>query len=252
MDENSVTVNTNIRAIRAVCYYFMRLGYMNEFKISEIKVDKEIIETYSDVEINLLIKKPDVKKCNFIEFKNYVICNFLLSTGCRALTLTNLKVSDLDFENQVIKYTHTRNRRQQIVPMSNSIKIILIEYLQYREIENYEDYLFVNAYGEQLKVDLLSQNLCDYNRKRGVNKTGVHRWRHTFAKKWIIGSGDGKAGDIFRLQKILGHSSMDIVKNYVEMFTEDLQKDFNEFNPLEQMVEHKAHIKMSRPKCDKR
>ena len=63
-------------------------------------------------------------------------------------------------------------------------------------------------------------------------KTGVHRWRYTFAKKWIL-----SGGDIFRLQKMLGHSSMEIVKNYVNMFTDDLQRDFDTFNPLETMAE---------------
>jgi integrase/recombinase XerD len=239
MNENDVTVNTNVRGMRAICYYFIKLGYMKDFKINEIKVNKEIIETYTDDEIKILIKKPNIKKCNFIEFRNYVICNFLLSTGCRAKTLCSIKIKDLDFENQVIKYSHTKNRKQQIVPMSNLIKIILIEYLQYRQIEDNTEYLFVNAYGGQLKVDLLSQNLCKYNRNRGVMKTGVHRWRHTFAKNWIL-----SGGDPFRLQKLLSHSSMDIVKNYVEMFTEDLQKDFNTFNPLEKFNVQKSHIKL--------
>ena len=50
------------------------------------------------------------------------------------------------------------------------------------------------------------------------------------AKKWIL-----NGGDIFRLQKLLGHSSLDIVKEYVDMFSCDLMKDYNNFNPLESM-----------------
>jgi len=46
-------------------------------------------------------------------------------------------------------------------------------------------------------------------------------------------------GDIFRLQKILGHSSMDMVKNYVEMFNDDLQKDFDLYNPLDNYMKDK-------------
>lgn len=241
MHENDVTVNTNLRAFRAILYYFMKLGYMKEFKISEIKVNKDIIETYTDTEINILLEKPDLNKCSFLQYRNWVICNFLLGTGCRIGTLVNIKICDLDFENQLIKYTHSKNRKGQLIPMSNSLKKVLLEYLQYRQATNDQDLLFVNAYGGQLKTDLLAQNLCIYNRKRGVMKTGVHRWRHTFAKKWILNN-----GDIFRLQKILSHSSLDVVKNYVEMFTDDLQKDFEEFNPLEQTINQnqKKHINM--------
>lgn len=240
--QNDVTVNTNLRALRAILYYFMKLGYMKEFKISEIKVNKEIIETYTDAEINILLEKPNLNKCSFIEYRNWVICNFLLGTGCRVSTLVNIKISDVDFEDDLVKYNLTKNRKGQLVPLSSNLKKVLLEYLQYRKADSTEDFLFVNAYGNPLKTNLLSQAICTYNRKRGVIKTGCHRWRHTFAKKWILAG-----GDIFRLQKILGHSSIDIVKEYVNMFTEDLQKDFEEYNPLEQMVTNqKKHIKLSK------
>lgn len=230
MNENDVTVNTNLRAMRTVLYYFMRLGYIDEFKVKLQKQDKEVIETYSKQEIELLTKKPNVKKCSFAEFRDWSVINFLLGTGCRVRTLINIKIRDLDFENQLITYTHTKNRKQQVVPMSNSLKKVLIEYLRFRKSESMDEYLFCNVFGKQVSTDSISHSLADYNRKRGVCKTGVHRWRHTFAKLWIM-----NGGDIFRLQKILGHSDMEVVKNYVEMFTEDLQKDFNSFNPLESL-----------------
>ena len=60
MKENDVSMNTNIRGLRALLYYFMKLGYMEEFKIQEIKVDKDIIETYTEEELKLLLKKPNL------------------------------------------------------------------------------------------------------------------------------------------------------------------------------------------------
>jgi len=63
------------------------------------------------------------------------------------------------------------------------------------------DYLFCTAYGQQTTVDVIESQIARYNRKRGVEKTSLHMFRHTFAKKWIL-----NGGDIFRLQKILGHS----------------------------------------------
>lgn len=239
MNENDVTINTNIRSLRAVLYYFMKLNYMKSFHISEIKTDKDVIQTYTDAEIKLLLKKPNLKQCDFIMYKTWVIINFLLGTGCRAGTLINIKVQDIDFENNLITYRYTKNRKQQIIPLSNTLKIVLLEYLQYRNGKP-DDWLFINAFGDKLSVDQLNHNIAKYNHKRGVTTTGVHRFRHTFAKKWILNH-----GDVFRLQKILCHSNMDMVKNYVNMFTDDLEKDFNEFNPLEQIkVINKKHIKM--------
>lgn len=231
MNQNDVTVNTNLRSIRTILYYFMKLEYLEEFKIEELKFSKEPIQTYTDAELRLLLQKPDLKKSTFGQYRTFCIINFLLATGCRASTLCNLKIKSLDFENDLIYYNHTKNRKGQIVPMSYTLKKNLIEYLTYRK-GDLEDYLFSTVYNTKLNVNTLNHAITEYNRKRGVIKTGVHRFRHTFAKKWIL---DG--GDVFRLQKMLGHQSMEIVKNYVEMFSMDLQIDFNNFNPLENLTE---------------
>ncbi|NME94592.1 tyrosine-type recombinase/integrase [Clostridium cochlearium] len=238
---NDTTVNTNIRTTRTIFYYFMKLGYMDKFKIQLPKMNKQVIETYTDEELEILLEKPNLNKCNFIEYRNWVIVNFLIGTGCRLRTLINIKIEDLDFENDVIIYKHTKNRRGQIVPISLTLKNVLIEYLQFRQFENEEEWLFCNAYGGKVNVNTLSGNLRAYNRKRGVMKTGIHRFRHTFAKKWILNH-----GDVFKLQKILGHKDMEIVRNYVEMFTTDLKKDFNEFNPLESLNDNKKYIKIKK------
>jgi len=77
-----------------------------------------------------------------------------------------------------------------------------------------------------MTTDMLQKEIARYNRKRGVEKTSLHMFRHTFAKKWIL-----NGGDIFRLQKLLGHSSLEMVRKYVNMFADDLRKDFDSFNP---------------------
>lgn len=234
--ENDVTQNTNIRVLRTVLYYFMKLGYMKEFKISEIKVDKSVIETYTDEELRILLQKPDIKKCSFVEYRNWAIINFLMGTGCRMSTLINIKIKDIDLENDLVTYRHTKNRKQAIIPISNNLKVVLVEYLQLRNGKD-DDYLFCTAYGEKINPNTLNKAIEDYNKRKGVVKTGIHRFRHTFAKKWIMAG-----GDVFRLQKILCHSDMEVVKNYVNMFTNDLQQDFNTFNPLEQIKVGRKHI----------
>lgn len=231
------TINTYLRALKTILYFFMGKGYMKEFKISLIKMDKEIIETYSESELDLLLRKPNIKKCDFIEYRNWVMCNFLLAVGCRLNSLINIKIEDIDFSNNMVYLKTTKNRKPLIIPLSETIIPILKEYINIRKGEN-EDYLFCTAFGTQVNRNTISGNLRSYNRKRGVTITGIHRFRHTFAKNWIL-----NGGDIFRLQKILGHSDMEVVRNYVNMFTNDLQKDFNEFNPLENILKKKDNKK---------
>lgn len=236
--QKHTTVNTNLRGIRVILYYFISLDWLDKFKINLIKSDKEMIETYSKEELSKLLAKPNTKTCAFNEFRNWTISNFLIGTGCRVQTLINIKISDIDFENELINYRHTKNRKVQVVPLSSTLKKVLTDYLRYRK-GNTDEYLFVNAYGEQLTANVLGQGMFRYHKQLGVDKTGLHRYRHTFAKMWIL-----NGGDVFRLQKLLGHSDLDIVKQYVNMFTNDLKLGYAEFNPLEQVTSQKTQMKM--------
>ena len=58
-----------------------------EFKITPLKIDKPIVETYTDAELKLLLERPNVDKCNFSHYRYWVIINFLLATACRLGTL---------------------------------------------------------------------------------------------------------------------------------------------------------------------
>ena len=222
------TVNTYIRGLRAIFYYMMENGYMQEFKITLPRVEETIKETYTDYEIQVLIKKPDLKSCTFAEYRNWVLVCYFIATGNRLGTVCNLKISDLNFYDNEILIRRTKNKKQQIVPMSTELKNILQEYLRYRKGEP-DEWLFITAYGLQMTRDSMDNAIYHYNRRRGVQKTSVHLFRHTFAKNWIM-----NGGDIFRLQKILGHSTLDMVKNYVAIYGGDLKRDYDRYSLLDQ------------------
>jgi len=238
-----ITINSYLRGLRTILYYSMELGYLESFKINLIKAEKKIKETYSENELQLLLKKPDVKDCNFTEYRDWVLVNYFIATGNRLSTVLNILISNVDFDNNAIILSKTKNRRQQIIPLSPKLAEILKEYLQYRQ-GNQNEFLFCNYAGDKLTKNSLQDTIKKYNKKRGVNKTSVHLFRHTFAKMWIL-----NGGDIFRLQKLLGHSSLDIVKEYVSMFNNDLQKDYEIFNPLDNLTMNNTHnnkIKMTK------
>jgi len=222
------TVSTYIRGLRTAFYFMMENGWMGEFKITLPRVEEIIKETYTDYEIQCLIKKPDVKSCTFAEYRNWVMVCYFIATGNRLGTVCNIKISDLNFRDDEILIRKTKNKKQQIIPMSSELKAILQEFLRYRKGEP-DDWLFCTSYGRQMNRDNLDNAIYHYNRSRGVQKTSVHLFRHTFAKNWIM-----NGGDIFRLQKILGHSSLDMVKNYVAIYGGDLKRDYDRYSLLDQ------------------
>ncbi|HEY9062856.1 MAG TPA: tyrosine-type recombinase/integrase [Pseudobacteroides sp.] len=234
-NQNDISINTAIRAVRAIIYFFQGLGYCNSFKINLIKANKTIKETYTEHELKLLLDKPDFKKCDFSEYRDWVIVNFLLATGVRVGELVNIRIGDIDLDEAITKVKQGKSRRERHLPLSKTINKILMEYLEIRQGESPEDYLFCNSYGQKFTENSCTKSIARYNNKRGINKTSMHLFRHTFAKMFIL-----NGGDVFRLQKILGHRSIEIVKEYVNMFTNDLKKDFDNFNPLENINKSKG------------
>jgi integrase/recombinase XerD len=243
MQENNLkdtTINIRLRSIRCVLYYFMKNGYIEQFKINQIKENEKIPELYTDKEIEKLLKKPNLKKCTFAEYRTWAIINFFVATGVRSRSLRNIKIQDLDFDNDLIYVRVTKNRKLLIIPMGKAIKKVLFEYLKVRGGEK-EDYLFCNLEGEQLTKNALNNIISKYNRKRGVERTGIHLFRHYFAKNYIQ-----NGGNALKLQKILGHSTLEETQRYVDLFGQDLQKDFDNFSPLDKICNYKERIKISR------
>ena len=92
---NDMSLYTYARDFKTLMYFFMRKEYLPTFKITIPKADKQPIETYTDSELLLLLKKPNLRQCSFTEYKVWVMTNFLLSTGIRQHSLINILIKDI-------------------------------------------------------------------------------------------------------------------------------------------------------------
>lgn len=239
---SDITKNTRLRGIRAILYYMMELDYLDKFTIHLIKADKPLKEIYTNSELKLLLKKPDLKNCSFSDYRDWVIVNTLLSTGIRAGTLVELKINDLDFESGVMYLHHMKARKQVTIPMGSILREILVEYLRYRQATKDDDYLFIGVYGAKLITNALGNAIRKYNHRRGVMRTGLHLFRHSFAKMFLE-----NGGNVFQLQSLLAHSRLETTRGYVDLFTSDLQVNYDELNPLKDFAKvKKAHISMKK------
>ncbi|WP_350300245.1 tyrosine-type recombinase/integrase [Peribacillus frigoritolerans] len=218
----ATTINTYLRAARALLYFAMREDYLRQFEISLIKAEKEQKEPYSDEDIKKLIKKPNIRECGFVEHRNWVMVNYLLETGNRLNTILNVKVEDIDLENGMVVLNTTKNRKAQYNPISEYIVKVLTEYIRTYKFQK-SDFLFINELGEQMTRNSMQHTIARYNKSRGVEKTSIHAFRHTFAKHYIT-----SGGDAFKLQRLLGHATLDVTLNYVNLYAKDLKEGFEQ------------------------
>ena len=80
------------------------------------KAEETVKETYSDLELSALLKKPDIRKATFAEYRDWVIINFLLNCGSRAATARAIQIRDVDLDGGVVFYRHTKNRKPGSFP----------------------------------------------------------------------------------------------------------------------------------------
>ena len=91
-----------------------------------------------------------------------------------------------------------------------------------------DDYLFASFSGKQLSVHSLRCVIKDYNAERGVSKSSIHLFRHYFAKAFVL-----NGGGMVQLQALMGHSTMEMSRHYVNLYGQDLHLNYEMYNPLD-------------------
>ena len=229
-DMNTTSANIAIRAIRVFIYWMQEEEdvKIKHFKIQELPDNKrKEKEVYTEKELEKLLEKPNLQKSRFTTYRNWVIVNFLLATGARRHTTTNMKVKDVNLMKKKIKLFNFKRHQTYTINIYQNFHNIIKEYLEIRKGQP-DDFLFSTQYGTEMSVSGLTTAITRYNRRRGVGKTSLHAFRYTFASMWIK-----NGGDPYILSDLLDHSDMETTRIYVHQFQED--KRLETFNPLESL-----------------
>ena len=227
----SATVQGRMKVFKAFLYWCMddvRKYIEQPFKVSLPKAREEQIKFFTDDEIALLLEKPK-RNATFVEWRAWTITNWVLATGNRASTVLDVRMSDIDYRRKEIILHHTKSGKAQIIPLSSTLEMVLKEYVRmWRKDAPGDAYMFPNIGDEKMRTSSLSEAFNIYCKKRGVAKTSIHGLRHTFARMWVKNN-----GNLFQLQKILGHTTLEMTKRYSRLFGEDLKQDYDAYSPLD-------------------
>ena len=226
-----VSINHYLRDCRAFFYWCMEESrqYLKPFKIEMIKGQEEKIKTYEEDEIIALCAKPSSRNPSFTEWRTWAMVSWILATGNRAATVCVVQIGDINFKTHEISLRHTKNKKAQIIPLSPSLASVLKEYIRvWRKGAPDDAWLFPNVGEGQLSTNALRHSYERYCKDRNVERTNIHGLRHTFATNWIK-----NGGSEFKLQNILGHSSIEMTRRYVRLCAEDLKTDYESFSLLD-------------------
>ena len=226
------SINSYTRTLKVFFSWCNEEGH-SELNIKLYKAAETVKEVYADDELLSLLKKPE-SNCNFCEDRNWVIINFLLNSGCRAATVRNIQNQDVDLARKQIVLRHTKNGKVQVIPLCSSMVAILRDYMVVRGGGG-NNYLFCNEFGDLLTENALRLAIVRYNTARGVERTSIHAFRHTFARKYLVDCG----GDAFSLQRLMGHSTLKMTRHYCNLYNDDIIESHEQRSPLTHLTQSK-------------
>ena len=227
---NDKSDNSKIRKISSINQYIDWFNLDNkEYQIVIEKVSLKkgsyLPETISVSDINRLINIYD--HTNYMNSRNLTLIDFMYSTACRVSELCDVRVSDLDFEEDFVKL-FGKGSKQRIVPIGSELKINLSKYLKFRdELNTQEPYLFLSKNMNQLDRSAIFR-IIKKSATLSDNALSVHphTLRHSAATHML------EAGcDLRTLQELLGHTSVSTTKIYTKLTKEFLVEIFKESHP---------------------
>ena len=156
----------------------------------------------------------------------------LLDAGLSIGEIIRLKIYDLHLDEGIIKVLG-KGKKERYVPIGINCQKVLQRYLfRYRSKQNdlQNDYIFLSTNGNPLTENSVKLMFARLARKSGVKRLHAHLCRHTFATKFLI-----NGGDVFTLQRILGHSTLEMVRNYVNLASNHVALQHRRFSPLDRL-----------------
>ena len=162
--------------------------------------------------------------------RNRAIILFLVDTGIRNEECCNLKLRDLDRRNQRA-YVFGKGAKERHVAFSARTHQAIWRYLNLRSEATMNDPLFLMETNRPFNRHRLLDLLQTIGDRAGVRDITIHRFRHTFAIEYLR-----NGGDPYTLQKLLGHSTLDMVKRYLAIVQADIEKAHRRASPVDNWV----------------
>jgi len=224
-------------------YASVEFDIPNPFNVPRIRANTKPIDPLSQEVVEKLLRAcnaPEIRVRHGKEYKavpcnakrNKAMLMMLLDTGMRASELCDLTIGNVDFDLNRVYIASGKGDKARYVYMGRMCQNALWKYLLER-FPNADppprEPLFAARNGfHHLTRNGLRLMIEHLGKQIGVDGIHPHRFRHTFAIQFLR-----NGGNIFELQQLLGHSSLDMVRNYVRVAQLDLEEAVKRASPAD-------------------
>jgi integrase/recombinase XerD len=163
--------------------------------------------------------------------RDRAILETLYATGIRASELANLKLTDIDTDERILKVVLGKGRKDRNVPLTTAAAEAIEEYINEGRpaipMSSHSPLLFLSPRGGRMHVSTLNEAVKFWVQKVGIRKhVTCHTFRHSVATHLLKGG-----ADIRHIQVLLGHSSLVSTERYTHVEISDLKKVVKRAHP---------------------
>ena len=193
------------------------------------KLGRKLPDVLGLNEVDLLLEQIDLGHPQ--GYRNRAMLEMLYGSGIRVSELVNLSLSNLFFEENLIRVTGKGNK-QRLVPMGKLTKKFILFYINNFRIQQkidsvYQDIVFLNRNGKILTRQMIFTIIKQLALKADIKKKiGPHTFRHSFATHLLE-----NGADLRTIQILMGHENITTTEVYTHLDTQHLRSVIERFHP---------------------
>jgi len=219
------TVHGAYRSIRAFFNFLEREEILRENPVAKVrppKMPRTLVKPLSEKEMRTFLEAATA-------IRDQAIVILMLDTGLRASEVTSLQLDDVDFQAGRAKIKG-KGAKERFVPLGFKTRRALLKYINRYRLENIlHGEVFLTKQGNPMRRNCLTLLFRRLSKRAGLS-CSPHKLRHTFAVFYLR-----NGGDIFTLQSILGHSSLEMVRRYAYLADGDVQRAHERASPMDRL-----------------
>lgn len=228
---SSAYVHSHARALRTFFNYCVRDGFLDSSPFTKVKMprlEKKILSALTNAEVQQLLGACSTER-------DRALVPFLLDSGVRASELCALDLADVTLESGTVHVRLGKGQKGRSVYIGPQTRKQLGRYLRL-ERPAHSPALFVpERGGDRLSYSGLSQILKRLRRATSIAHCSAHALRRTFAINCLRGG-----MNIYILAKLMGHSDITVLRQYLELVEDDLHTAHSQASVLERMLSRKT------------
>jgi len=207
-------------------------GYIQDNPIRRVKLPKTpryVVRPLDEDEVHRLLAVINPRRA--AGSRDLAILLLLLDTGMRLGELAGLSVAEGERAlRDGMLNVFGKGARERLVPVGATAQSALRRYVHLHRPETSSQVLFVSFWGQPLTAEGIRQVVRRVATRAGVAGVHPHRLRHTAAVTFLRAG-----GDVFTLQRILGHSTLAMTRNYVTLTDTDIKAAHLRASPADRL-----------------